>query len=259
MTKDEALGAGPDLLAEGSRAGGAEAADWTALERMAAGLARDFNNLLTTIFGHTEMLAETARPSDTQHIAEIREAARRAALLGQQLLTVSGRQFRQPRPTDVNALVLGLATAVADIAGDDIEATIEVDDRLGRVCVDPAELERTILAVVTNARDAMPRGGRLTLTTSRTTVGDAEVRAEPDLVPGEYAAVVVRDTGIGVDAETRKHMFEPYFTTHAHGRRAGLGLALVRGAMRRSDGAVEVVSEPGRGTTIRLYLPLLGP
>jgi PAS domain S-box-containing protein len=217
--------------------------------RLAGGIAHDFNNLLTVILGNTDMLLqEVGSDHPFQHdIAQIRDAARRAAALTRQLLAFSRKQVLVPSVIDLNAVVAGIAPLLTRLIGEHITLSTNLAPDLGRVLADPGQLEQVIVNLVVNARDAMPEGGTLILETA-----NAELDAP---VPGVYVLLAVSDTGIGMDAATRERIFEPFFTTKELGKGTGLGLATVYGIITQSGGHIWVYSEVGQGTTFKAYLP----
>jgi two-component system, cell cycle sensor histidine kinase and response regulator CckA len=233
-----------------------------AVGRLAGGVAHDFNNILTAIYGYSDVLRGSLPAGGTAHsfVTEIRRAATRAASLTQQLLAFSRRQELLPRPVDLNGLLRELWPMLQRLIGEDVDIDLDPGDGLWTVRADPARLEQALMNLAVNGRDAMPQGGRLTLRTRNvvldgTRPGGTSIDASPDLVPGEYAAVTVTDTGTGMDEETRSHLFEPFFTTKDVGKGTGLGLATVYGIVKQSGGSITVRSEPGQGTSFTLYLP----
>jgi signal transduction histidine kinase len=230
-----------------------------AVGQLAAGVAHDFNNVLTAVLGSTELLLlDTPAGSNTREEIEIiRDAATRAQDLIRQLLAFSARQVLQPVVLDLNALVDNVRKMLRRLIGEDIALGSTLAPDLGRVRADPGQLEQVLVNLAVNARDAMPAGGRLTLTTA-----NADVEPPPPgagaggpVPPGRYVVLQVTDTGSGMDAMTQARIFEPFFTTKPRGRGTGLGLATVYGIVRQSDGHVAVASAPGAGTTFRIYLP----
>jgi len=217
-----------------------------AIGRLAGGVAHDFNNLLTAIIGYADLLARRVQgtPRLEHNVAEILEAAERAAGLTRQLLAFSRKQVLQPRVLSLNATVSEMENMLRRLIGEDIQLLTRLDAGLGQVRADPTQIEQVILNLAVNARDAMPRGGTLTVET-----GNA------DLEEGRFVMLAVSDTGVGMDAETRSRVFEPFFTTKEPGKGTGLGLAMVYGIVAQSGGTIRVSSEPGQGTTFRVRLP----
>ncbi len=225
-----------------------------AIGRLAGGVAHDFNNLLTVIAGFSELLREDLPPGDPLrfHAEEIVKAAERAGLLTQQLLAFSRRQVLAPRTLSLNDVVTDMERMLRRMIGEDIELVLALQPALSPVHADPGQLQQVILNLVVNARDAMPRGGRLTL---RTEEACPDAAGSGSAQRGGSVVLSVQDTGCGMDAETLSHIFEPFFTTKGPGSGTGLGLATVYGVIQQSGGHVEVASEPGQGTTFRVYLP----
>ena len=227
--------------------------------RLAGGIAHEANNQMTVILGAAEFLGrglqeETAR-TDLEHI---RRAARRTAAITQQLLAFSRRQMLQPQVLDLNAVVSALEPILQRALGEMSQVKLRLADDLSAVRADPGQLDQVLLNLALNARDAMPDGGTLTIETVNVTVDEhhATARVLEPVVPGEYAALVVTDSGSGMDRETLEHVFEPFFTTKPVGTGTGLGLATVYGIVKQSGGFVSVYSEPGHGTSFRIYLPV---
>jgi PAS domain S-box-containing protein len=228
-----------------------------AVGRLAGGIAHDFNNLLTIVKGYAELaLNRTGLPANVvTDITQISNAAERAAALVRQLLAFSRRQVLQPKAIDVNNIVLGLDKLLRRLIDENIEMRTICAERLGTVKADPAQIEQVVMNLVVNARDAMPRGGTLTVETS-TVVLDAGYADEHVTVkPGRYVMLAVSDTGVGIDSEAQTHIFEPFYTTKGAGRGTGLGLSTVYGIVKQSGGYIWVYSEVNRGTTFKLYLP----
>jgi signal transduction histidine kinase len=228
-----------------------------ALGRVVAGVAHDFNNLVTVIAGFTGLIHGSLRRDDPlrSHAGEAANAADRARSLIRQLLVFSRNDPPEPQPFDANEVVAEMQGMLVRVLGSKVELTARLD--AGPVVVEagPGQLEQVVMNLAVNARDAMPDGGRLTLEVGRRGLDDARA-AGLGLVPGDYAALCVADTGVGMDAATRERLFEPFFTTKEAGKGTGLGLATCYGIVSQLGGAIDVASEPGRGSTFTVYLPL---
>ena len=226
-----------------------------AIGRLAGGVAHDFNNMLTVVMANTLFLLKEmdAQSPFFQELQEIRNAAQRAAALTKQLLAFSRKQPRQPRSLDLNAVVMELTPMMQRLLGEDIYCETALTPELGLVMADPNQLEQVIMNLVVNARDAMPHGGSLTLATANVELEEAEQRAGAK----RYVMLAISDTGCGMDEETQAHIFEPFYTTKPTGQGTGLGLATVYGIIKQSDGLIKLESRLGRGTTFKIYLPLL--
>jgi two-component system cell cycle sensor histidine kinase/response regulator CckA len=228
-----------------------------AVGRLAGGIAHDFNNVLSVILSYGDMLLADLKPSEPMRddVEEIRKAATRAADLTRQLLMFSRQQVIAPRVLDVNDVLNGMEKMLRRILGADVSLAFLPKDALGRVRIDPGSLEQVIMNLVVNARDAMPKGGCLILETGNVMLGEEHARVHHGVVTGPYVMLVVADTGIGMDAATQARVFEPFFTTKEAGRGTGLGLSTVFGIVQQAGGSIGVESEPGDGTTFRVYLP----
>ena len=228
-----------------------------AVGRLAGGIAHDFNNVLTAIGGYSELLLADLSPEDAKRrdVEEIRAAAQRAATLTRQLLAFSRKQVLQTRVLDLNTAVRTLDRLLQRLIGEDVKLELALAEPLGAVRADPAQIEQVILNLAVNARDAMPRGGRLTIETANASLDEEYARGHAGAAPGRYVMLAVSDTGEGMDAETLTHLFEPFFTTKTQGKGTGLGLATVYGIVKQSGGYIWVYSEPKRGASFKIYLP----
>jgi PAS domain S-box-containing protein len=224
--------------------------------RLAGGIAHDFNNLLTIINGYSELLAQRLpKGPNRDMIVEMGRAGERAAELTRQLLAYSRKQILQTRVFDLNAAVADQARMLRRLIGEDITMTLDLSARHARVCADPGQTEQVLMNLTVNARDAMPRGGTLTVRTADLSFEDLPSDIDASVRPGPFVLLEVSDTGTGMPPEVRSRVFEPFFTTKGVGKGTGLGLATVQGVVRQHGGHVAVESEPGRGSTFRVYLP----
>jgi len=228
-----------------------------AVGTLAGGVAHDFNNLLTVITGYTQILMEQQAqdPRSARSIEQILGAAERAAALTRQLLAFSRRQMLQPRVVNLNKLVRNVEKMLRPLLGERIQIVLEMSSELGAVKADPGQVEHILMNLAVNARDAMPRGGTLTVSTANTDLGLEFKRKHPGASPGRYVMFSVADSGTGMDAHAMAHLFEPFFTTKEPGKGTGLGLSMVYGIVKQSGGYVTVESEVGRGSSFRVYLP----
>jgi hypothetical protein len=230
-----------------------------ALGRLAGGVAHDFNNLLTIINGYSE-LALPRLPEGSplrNHVQEIRDAGVRAHSLTRQLLAFSRKQVVQPVALGVGDHLAGMQRMLARLVGEDVKISTALVPAVGRVRIDPGHLEQVVINLVVNARDAMPRGGRITLSAEAVTLGEEDARRIPDAKPGPHVRLSVVDTGTGMGPEVRQRLFEPFFTTKELGKGTGLGLSTVHGIVRQAGGTITVESEPGRGSAFHVLLPRL--
>ncbi len=225
--------------------------------RLAGGVAHDFNNLLTVINGYSDLLLSDLRTSSLPGVAEINRAGERAAALTRQLLAFSRKQVLQPRVLDLNRVVAEMRPMLERLVGEDVELRVALDAESGAVHADPHQLEQAVMNLVVNARDAMPDGGKLWIATAGVDLDRNYIRSHPEARAGRYVMLAVSDSGAGMDEETRLRVFEPFFTTKRAGHGTGLGLSTVQGIVAQSGGHVNVYSEPGHGTTFRIYLPAL--
>ncbi len=228
-----------------------------AVGKLAGGIAHDFNNLLTAIKGFTELLLRRSSSDDPSHsdLLGIKKASDQAARLTRQLLAFSRKQVLQPRIINLNEIVIKMQEMLQRLIGEDIELVVELQDDLHLVLADPGQIEQIILNLAVNARDAMADGGTLSLQTANVSAGMRIPKAVSAMGFRDYAVLTVRDTGSGMDRETRRRLFEPFFTTKDTGKGTGLGLATVYGIVHQSSGTIFVDSEPGKGTTFTIYLP----
>lgn len=228
-----------------------------AIGRLAGGIAHDFNNILTVIRMSSEFLLADMPESDERHqdAQEIMKAADRASRLTRQLLTFSRHQVLNPKVLSLNEIISGMDGMVRRVVPENIEVITDLDPKLSMVRVDEGQMEQMILNLVINAADAMPQGGRLAIRTSNTAVDASFSASHLDVPPGDYVCTTVSDTGLGMDQETVSRIFEPFFTTKGVGKGTGLGLSTVHGIVTQSGGKVWVYSEPGLGTTFKIFLP----
>ena len=223
---------------------------------LAGGVAHDFNNILTVIKGYSQLLLEQTNGSAREQLGQIDAAADKAATLTRQLLAFSRQQVMQPKVVSLNKIVTDMQKMLRRLIGEDIDFTVELAGGLRSILIDPSQVEQVIMNLAANARDAMPRGGKLTIATS-----NMEAASEPRLrqfspVAGDFVMLAVSDSGTGMDAETQAHIFEPFFTTKPPGKGTGLGLSTVYGITKQSGGYILVESEPGKGSTFRMYFPV---
>ena len=228
-----------------------------AVGRLAGGVAHDFNNLLTVIGGYSDLMLQRIAEKDPLRLnaQEIRNASERAAALTKQLLAFSRKQVLQPRVLELNGVVGGMDKMLRRLIGEDIELRAVLDPTLGQIKADPGQIEQVILNMAVNARDAMPRGGKLTIRTANVALDQRTTFRNRGLEIGEYVMISVSDTGVGMTEEVKAHLFEPFFTTKGIDKGTGLGLATCYGIVTQSGGDIRVYSEPNFGTTFKIYLP----
>jgi len=228
-----------------------------AVGRLAGGIAHDFNNMLGVILIHCESLGERlpVNSPEWQSVKQIQTASVRSAALTRQLLAFSRKQILLPRILDLNFSVAEISSMVKSLIGDDIELVIHPSEKLGYVKADPGQIHQVVMNLMVNARDAMPHGGRIVVETANVQWGGQQLPVNVPIVPGPYVMLSVSDNGCGMEPEVLRHIFEPFFTTKEQGQGTGLGLATVYGIVKQSEGYVVAESEPGQGTTFKIYLP----
>ncbi|MBI2683582.1 MAG: response regulator [Acidobacteriales bacterium] len=231
-----------------------EAQKREAISRLVGGLAHDFNNLLTAMMIYAGLLGSSLGREHAlhRHVDEIRRAGERGAELVEQMLALSRQQVLEPRVVDLRRTLQDMGEMMTRVLGEDIVLEIAPGEE-ARVKVDPGQIQQVVLNLALNARDAMPRGGRVRIATEAVSVDEEAARRDPELLEGDYIALIVSDDGTGMDATTRQNLFEPFFTTKGHGH--GLGLATALGIVKQHKGAIQVESAPGEGTTFRILLP----
>jgi PAS domain S-box-containing protein len=246
---EEALRVAEDRLHAGQR--------MEAMGRFAGGIAHDFNNMMTIVSGYSELLLGQHQVEDAvrRGLQEIRKAGDRCATLTRHLLAFGRRQILTPSVLDLNSIVSELGNVLPMLVGEDVSVTVNTDPGLRSVRADRAQIEQVIVNLVINARDAMPSGGTLTIETRNTDVDERTTSLHRMVPPGPYVLLSVADTGIGMDAETQARAFDPFFTTKPVGQGTGLGLSMVYGVIKQSDGHIYVDSAPGQGATFHVYLP----
>jgi PAS domain S-box-containing protein len=228
-----------------------------AIGRLAGGIAHDFNNLLGVVLGHTEILEEAAGQDKRlqRSVEAIQSATQRAAALTTQLLAFSRKQMVEPRILDLNVAVREIEKLLRRVIGEDIELIIRVQPSASTILIDPGQIDQILMNLVVNARDAMPSGGKLILETSSLTLDDSYVGQHLGAAAGPFVLLSISDTGFGMDQETLSHIYEPFFTTKEIGKGTGLGLSTVYGIVKQCGGYIMAYSEPGRGTTFKVYFP----
>jgi nitrogen-specific signal transduction histidine kinase/CheY-like chemotaxis protein len=228
-----------------------------AVGQLAGGVAHDFNNILTAVLGYADLLLGRMPKSDPSRpaVEEIRKGGERAAALTRQLLAFSRRAATQPRVVDLNASIRNLEDMARRLVSENIRFRLDLSESIGRIRIDPAQLEQVIVNLVVNARDAMPAGGVITIRTDRTRVESGAPPAAVQAPPGDYVRLRVTDTGVGIAPTVLEHIFEPFFTTKEPGRGTGLGLATVYGIVSQHGGVVHATSQVGKGAEFEILLP----
>jgi two-component system, cell cycle sensor histidine kinase and response regulator CckA len=227
-----------------------------AVGRLAGGIAHDFNNVLTAIMGYSQLLLESLNTADSrrEEVDQIQRAGERAASLIRQLLAFSRKQVLQPKVLDLNLLVADMEKMLRRLIGENIDLSTVLEPELAHIKADVGQIEQVVMNLVVNARDAVPKGGKITVRTENVTLDDAYRERSPQARPGTFACLSVTDTGHGIDQEIIPHIFEPFFTTKEQG--TGLGLSVIYGIVEQHEGWIEVYSEMGQGSTFRVYLPI---
>jgi two-component system, cell cycle sensor histidine kinase and response regulator CckA len=230
-----------------------------AVGRLAAGVAHDFNNFLTAITGHSELLLRQLGAGDPlrKHAEQIEKVAYLAAVLTRQLLSFSRKQVIEPRVLELNAVISNIERMLRQLIGDDIEFCTSLDPAAGHIKADAGQIEQVVMNLAVNARDAMPNGGKLTITTDTVTLDKNHLKNFPGLRAGGYVVITIADTGTGMSEEVKAHLFEPFFTTKPLGKGTGLGLATCFGIVKQNNGHINVQSEVGKGATFKIYFPQL--
>ncbi len=228
-----------------------------AVGQLAGGVAHDFNNILTAQLGYCDLMKRRLKDADpvTADLAQIKICAERAATLTRQLLAFSRKQTLEPKVLNLNTIVTNIEKMLKRLIGEHIEFVTVLSDGLGSVKADPARIEQVIMNLAVNARDAMPQGGRLTIETANVVLDENYAREHVDAAAGPHVMLAISDNGCGMDEQTKRRLFEPFFTTKSVGKGTGLGLATVYGIVKQSGGNIWVYSEPGEGTTFKIFLP----
>jgi len=225
--------------------------------RLAGGVAHDFNNMLTVILGYAELIKSRLHQADPflKDIQEIEKAAEHSRKLTRQLLAYSRKEIILPKLVDLNSLIENMAKTISSLLGENIDLRFHPGKELWTIKFDPSQVDLILINLATNARDAMPNGGKLTIETSNFELNEEHSRVHLGIIPGEYVLLSVSDDGIGIDKEIIPHLFEPFFTTKKTGRGTGLGLASVFGIVTQNGGFINVKSDPGKGTSFNIYIP----
>jgi two-component system, cell cycle sensor histidine kinase and response regulator CckA len=228
-----------------------------AVGRLAGGVAHDFNNLLMVISSYAELMLDSLTPQHPlrHNVDEIQKASRRAADLTRQLLAFGRKQIQALQVLDLNLLIADFNKMLPRLIGEDIELVFVPGEKLGRIKADPVQIEQILMNLVANARDAMPKGGKLVIETASVGLDDAYVQEHSIVPPGDYVLLTVGDSGLGIEPKHMPHIFEPFYTTKEEGKGTGLGLATVYGIVKHNSGFIWVYSEPGMGTTFKIYFP----
>ena len=240
-----------------SREGLVRSARLEAVGRLAGGVAHDFNNLVMIIKGYSDLLLDSATPEAKPYLDEIKNAGDRASGLTRQLLAFSRKQVLEPQVLDPNQTVRNMVKMLRVLIGEDVELVMILADPIGRIQADPGQVEQVIMNLAVNARDAMPGGGKLIVETHSCDLDDTYAATHSEVTAGPHVQIAMTDTGCGMNKETLEHIFEPFFTTKDPGKGTGLGLATVYGIVKQSRGHITVYSEPGVGTTFKIYFPSL--
>ncbi|GAB4329340.1 MAG: hypothetical protein Kow0037_04370 [Calditrichia bacterium] len=235
----------------------AQAQKMEAIGRLAGGIAHDFNNILTVINGYSDLLLQRFKPGEQiyEEVVQIRKAGERARRLTEQLLAFSRKQVIQPRVLNLNTVLQDTEKMLRRIIGEDILLEFNLGEMLANIKIDPTQLDQVILNISVNARDAMPRGGKLIFETQMSYLDKMHAIQNEDVIEGHYVMLRISDTGIGMDKTTLRRIFEPFFTTKGVGKGTGLGLSTVYGIVKQNNGYIWVYSEPGKGTTFKIYFP----
>jgi PAS domain S-box-containing protein len=230
-----------------------------AVGHLTGGVAHDYNNMLTVIISYADLLMNSLKEDERHrsYVSEIRKAAERSANLTHQLLAFSRKSILQPEVLNINTLIDGTEKMIRRLVGEDIDLNINLQPDLGNVKVDPVQIEQIVMNLVVNARDAMPRGGKLMIETMNVELDEEYARQHLSVPTGSYVMLAISDSGVGMDKELQSHIFEPFFTTKGRNKGTGLGLSTVFGIVKQSGGNIWVYSEPGKGATFKIYLPLV--